>query len=196
MNNSRRMIIRRRDGMRDQMRQRPDMRRYPMDRERRMEDRDYQYDDYDGYYDGMYDYGMRDYGSGVIKLSPEEMEEWGRKLKNTDGTIGKHYMKNDIIPWAQKMGITFNNYTEDELCMAVNMIYSDYGRRIKQFVSPDKELPFIIGMAQDFLEDMDSSAKGSEKIAKYYYYVADCEEDYDGYYDGRYPEYDGRRRMR
>ena len=72
------------------------------------------------------------------------------------------------------MGHELSGYTEDELCMTANMLYSDYCEVLRPLVArePEKEADFYIRMAKAFLEDKDAP-EGSAKLAMYYFCVAD-----------------------
>ena len=157
-----------------------------MYRDRDYED-DYGYDEaYDmGYdddygYDYNYDYAMRDgrgrgrrggidYADEDMHLSKQEIMEWKRSMENADGTKGEHYRLEEIMPVAEKMGVKFEEFDEKEFCLAVNMMYSDYCRAMKESVAlpPDKELMTYIKLAKAWLEDEDAP-EGSEKLALYY----------------------------
>ena len=62
-------------------------------------------------------------------------------------------------------------YTMEDLCMVANMLYSDYCDTFKNIIPKDKEVKYYTKMAEDFLDDKDSSVKGSEKLATYYYCI-------------------------
>ena len=68
-------------------------------------------------------------------------------------------------------------YTEDDLCMAANMLYSDYCEVLKPYISrePEKEADFYVKMAKAFLDDEDAP-DGSAKLAMYYFCIADVDE--------------------
>lgn len=85
---------------------------------------------------------------------------------NADGTKGEHYEMMQIMPIAEKIGIHFEEYSEKELCMTVNMLYSDFCECVKKFIPPDKELMFYVHLAKCWLEDEDAPP-GAEKLALY-----------------------------
>ncbi len=157
-------------------------------------DDDYDYDEtYEEPYDYDYDYAMRDGRRGVrgsrrdrgyddydyadeedMHLSKREMQEWKRSMKNADGTMGEHYRLEEIMPMAEKMGVKFEEFDEKEFCLAVNMMYSDYCKAMRESVAlpPDKELMTYIKLAKAWLEDEDAP-EGSEKLALYYRCIVD-----------------------
>lgn len=119
------------------------------------------------------DYGdMRDYGHKMA-LGKRDMHAWKQGMHNEDGTHGPHYDMQQIMSVVEKMGIRFDEYSEKEFCMAVNMMYSDYCKVAKKFVAPDKELLFFAELAKAFLDDEDGPG-GSEKLALYYYCIVDA----------------------
>jgi hypothetical protein len=73
------------------------------------------------------------------------------------------------------MGVTFNSYDEKDLCMAVNMIYSDFCEKAKKYVPADRMLQFCIDFAVAWLEDDDASVEGAEKLALYYCCIVEDE---------------------
>lgn len=139
---------------------------------------DYNYDMY-GTEDYRRDYrnsGRRDYadrydGHGPeIELTKQDMMEWKRNLLNADGSTGEHFKFDEIMDVAEKMRLRFRGYTEKDLCMTVNMLYSDYCKVLKSIIPPDKELYIYVAMADAFLNDEDGP-DGSEKLALYYHCI-------------------------
>jgi hypothetical protein len=117
-----------------------------------------------------YLYTTEDYASQDMRLKHRDMEEWKRKIKNADGTKGEHFDKNQIKDVAQKIGIQFRDYNEDELCITANMLYSDYCHALKDYVPREKEALIYTKMARAFLDDEDGPAP-AEKLALYYHCV-------------------------
>ena len=175
-------------------------RRYP-GRDRAGNDYDYDRRDYDYNYDmnmsrsyndmdyarGDRDYDRRDYAYDSdyrggdynmhqeMKLTKEDIHRWKQKLQNADGTRGEHFDMQQIMHVAEKLGVKMNGFDEKDLCIVVNMLYSDYCKVIKKYVPAEKELPVYVEMAKAFLEDADGP-KPAEKLALYYYCIADNEE--------------------
>lgn len=108
------------------------------------------------------------------KLTKWELRRWAENLENEDGTDGPHFDKRVIKERAKHAGHEMEGYTEDELCMAANMLYSDYCEVLRPLVArePEKEADFYIKMARAFLEDRDAP-EGAVKLAMYYFCVAD-----------------------
>lgn len=155
-------------------------------RDREMYDDDYCHeDDYDDY---EYDYArgerrsMRrdrrmDYESEEsAHLSKRDVQEWKRHLENADGSLGEHFSGEQVKSMAEKLGIRYKGYDEKELCMTVNMLYSDYCEALRGVIPPEKELMVYTKMAKAFLDDDDFDGDGSEKLALYYYAIADSED--------------------
>ena len=119
-----------------------------------------------------------DYGRGYgdeIRLTPKEMEEWKRMLRNADGTQGEHFTMSQVQQAAQSAGLRMDNYDEKELCMTMNMLYSDYCDVFKALIPREKEPHIYAKFAKAFLEDPDASVKGREKLAAYFMAIVDPE---------------------
>ena len=155
------------------------------DRRDRRDSRDYEdgrnYED--GYEDGYADarrgvkgtgpYGRRDRMDGhesPLRLGKEDMREWKKMLENADGTRGAHYDMSQIMSVVDKLGIKFDEFTEAEFCMTVNMLYSDYCHTVKKYVPQEKALEFYACMAKDFLDDEDGPEPWT-KLMLYYHCI-------------------------
>lgn len=128
---------------------------------------DYDYADYGDYGD---DYGDYDYGE---MLSKEDLREWGKHLKNANGTSGEHFDMQQIMSAAQMLNIEFKDFDENELRMTANMLYSDYCDALKNVTPQGKDHILYTKMARAFLEDEDAALKGAEKLAEYYCRIVD-----------------------
>lgn len=147
---------------------------YGRSRDRASDDYDYRMGDYRGM-----DYAGGDYKQGEMRLSKRDMMMWKERMENPDGSYGEHFPPMQIKQIAQQMGVQMNRYNEKELCLAANMLYSDYSEVIRQFVPvpKDKEPMLYVAMAKAFLEDPDASLQGAEKLAAYYYAIVDDDEE-------------------
>lgn len=114
--------------------------------------------------------------SGLMRLKKKDYAEWEKNLENADGTKGKHFDAEQIKRMAEQIGIKYDDYTEKDLCMVANMLYSDYCSVLKNVLPPDKELVGYVRLAQAWLEDEDASVEGSEKVALYYWCIVKDEE--------------------
>lgn len=114
---------------------------------------------------------MYDGADGEMSISEEDMETWKKELKNADGTMGEHFDMNEVQMAMQSLGIQPKDYDMKDLCMTANMLYSDYCDTFKNIIPKDKEVKYYVKMAEDFLDDKDSSVKGKEKLATYYYCI-------------------------
>lgn len=139
------------------------------------------YDSTDGrrgvYGTGPYGVGgrmHRDRGHG-IKLTKRDMMKWKKGMYNADGSYGEKYNLEQIMQHADKMGVKFDTYDEKDLCMTVNMIYSDFCEKAKKYVPADRMLQFCIDFAVAWLEDDDASVEGAEKLALYYCCIVEDE---------------------
>jgi hypothetical protein len=145
--------------------------------------KDYEDDYEDGRGRGNIDFegtmDFRDYADDYHKephLSKHDMYRWKRMMQNEDGTEGAHYEMQQILSAVDKMGINLDkfDFTEKELCIAVNMMYSDYCKVASKYVAPDKELHFFIDLAKAFLDDEDGPG-ASTKLALYFNCIVDAE---------------------
>lgn len=114
---------------------------------------------------------MRDRGESA-KLTKHDLMHWENNLRNADGTKGKHFGMHHVEEAANKLGIRFDEYSEQEFCMVMNMLYSDFCEVCRTIVSPDKEAHYYAKMAQAWLED-DDGPPPAEKLALYYYCIVD-----------------------
>ena len=155
-------------------------------RRRIMNDRSYEQprdmrheQDYMDYYSGNHDYrraSRQDMTYGYdghapeVELTKHDIMKWKRHLMNADGSEGEHFNFEEIMDVAEKMRLKFRGYSEKDLCMTVNMLYSDYCKVLKQIIPPDKELYIYVALAEAFLNDEDGP-DGSEKLALYYHCI-------------------------
>lgn len=109
-----------------------------------------------------------------LKLTKSAMYEWKNNMRNTDGTKGEHFKPEEIEEAAEKLKVNFKDFSEKEFCIAVNMIYSDFGHIIKRLVGPEKELIVCADFAKAYLDDPDG-LDPSEKLAVQYYCMVDID---------------------
>lgn len=137
--------------------------------------RDMRYEDYDDYRDFEYNYDMKEH---PLELREDEIKKWESKVKNSDGTRGAKFHKDQIVPFAHQLGIEFEDFTEDEFVMTVNMMYSDYCSALQASSFPNYNRPEpYIHMAKAFLCDKDFEGKPYEKLALYYYEIVEYDDD-------------------
>lgn len=137
-------------------------------------DRNYTNDN--GYFDPMmydmpyYDYNYQDYGyygDYGKNLSHEELEQWKSMLmRQVDDKDRQTFDINAVTQKAKQMGIQMHNFNEEELVVAMLIVYTDYGKILKQYVGNNMDIYIHLGAA--FLNDEDSAVKGSEKLSVYY----------------------------
>lgn len=139
-------------------------------------------EDYGGYAD--YDYSRNDYADygdygewePKMKLKKRNISEWEHNMKNADGSKGAHFNMQKVMNIAERMGIRFNNYSEKEFAVTMNMLYSDYCEALKSVIPPDKEDAVYAKLAKAWLEDEDAP-EASEKLALYFYCVVCADEE-------------------
>lgn len=152
-----------------------------MERDRRSDrERGFEYfDDHDDFEDGARRRSkttgrfMRDRGE-MPRLTKHDLMHWEKILRNADGTRGKHFSMSDAEEAASKLGIRFDEYSEKEFCMVMNMLYSDFCEVFRSYITPEKEAHYYAKFAQAWLED-DDGPIGSEKLALYFYCIVDDE---------------------
>lgn len=145
---------------------------------------DRQYDRYNGSYGGMNYYpvrrsgyfnyntygGDRDYAEGGdFKLSPTEIRQWEKQLKQSGG--GTSYTVDQIRQVAQQHGIRFDEFSPELLTVVANMMHSDY----KNTVNGD--VGMFVKLAKDFLCDEDFDGTPEEKAYLYYTAIVNKEDD-------------------
>lgn len=118
------------------------------------------------------DYNWRDYGRDEeLNLTKADIEDWKHNLENADGTMGPHFTATQIMQAAQAVGARMSGYTEEDLCMTANMLYSDYCEVLKALIPKEKEAHLYTKMAKAFLEDPDAAVRGGEKLTTYFYCI-------------------------
>lgn len=132
------------------------------------------YDDYDDYDQFEYNYDMHEKS---LELDKKKIKEWEKDLKNEDGSTGPKFSKEQIMPVAQQVGIKFDKFNEDEFVLAVNMMYSDYCKALKDSAYPHYERPEVyVNLAKAWLCDKDFEGEPYEKLALYYYSIVEFDE--------------------
>lgn len=114
--------------------------------------------------------------SGLMKLKKKDYMHWEKNLENADGTRGKHFEPEQIKKVAEQIGVKYRGYSEKDLCMTANMLYSDYCEVLRSVIPPEKEIVGYVKLAVAWLEDSDAPVEGSEKLALYYWCIVSDEE--------------------
>lgn len=94
--------------------------------------------------------------------------KWLNNLANDDGTYGPHWTMAETTDVAKDYNIYFENISEKDWHMALNMIYSDYCIIAKKYNIDN--IKFYVDMAKSWLWDKDT-VNGKEKLCKYYEYI-------------------------
>lgn len=151
-------------------------------RDRDYRDRDYRDSDYRGRGDYRGDYNgdyRRDYADysgdyhGDLSDSKydeeyhKDIEEWIKKLKKQD-RFGLE--KEQAIQSAKDMGVSFEDYDEEEFYAIFLMHVSDY----PQIANEPRT---YLAMAKAWLEDKDLEIEPSEKVCKYLYEIVLAKEE-------------------
>jgi hypothetical protein len=127
-----------------------------------------------------YDYGnndFADYKGEKLKLTSEDMKKWKHSMENADGTKGEHFTDiGKIMEAAHKAGVKFEGYDEKDLCLVVNMIYSDFCKVMSEAFPYNELLMWCVKFAKAWLEDKDAPS-GGEKLAAYYYCIVEKDEE-------------------
>ena len=106
-------------------------------------------------------------------MTRRDMRDWKQMMENADGSRGAHYDMEKIMSVADKIGAKFEGYNEAEFCVATNMIYSDYCKVFKKYISSDILLEFCADVAKSFLED-DDGPEPSDKLMLYYHCIVNA----------------------
>lgn len=148
--------------------------------DRRYDERgsDYGYDrNYDRGYDYGYDYG-NDYGYDYrggrdYNDYGDEEEEYHKHIKKLTEKLKKKDRfgmgKEEVIKNAEKMGVKFNEYNEDEF-------YLTYLMQVTDYPGMNEPQAYIV-RAKQFLEDDDVMRRGSDKLCAYIYSVVLGDDD-------------------
>ena len=105
-----------------------------------------------------------------INVTDEDLYAWIGRLHNSDGSMGAHFSMSQIHSIVAENKMALEGYTEFELYLAANMLYSDYGNLIKTLVPYSKEGTVFAKMAKEFLEDADG-LRGRERLVEYYKHI-------------------------
>lgn len=96
-------------------------------------------------------------------IDKQTAEEWTRKMRNSDGSMGPHWKMEQVKQVMQQKGIDKDPI---EFYVTMNMLYSDYGQVAK--THGINSVDFYIDLAKAFLDDPDA---GDDKLMKYYEYI-------------------------
>lgn len=113
---------------------------------------------------------FEDEHSSKLSLPSKVKAEWLRNLTDKFGNKGPHFGKDEIMHMADKMNVNYNGFTPSDLYLTTNMLYSDC-TTFRQTLPKDKEIWHWVSAAVEWLEDSDSSLKGSEKLVSHYYNI-------------------------
>lgn len=112
----------------------------------------------------------------IKKLSDSERKEWLENLENEDGTTGPMWDKNETTAIGKKLGVKFDEFSEDAWNLAMNLLYSDYCVAIEKS-GPNVNKPETFGrLAKAFMEDSDGP-DGEEKLALYFKNIVEADDD-------------------
>lgn len=98
-------------------------------------------------------------------LNREKAQDWVKHMENADGSQGAHWTMEQAKATQDRLGLKVNSL---EFYVALNMMYSDYGKVAKKFNVDNPD--FYAHLACAFLEDEDSQ---EEKLSKYYHYIVE-----------------------
>lgn len=101
-------------------------------------------------------------------LTPEMANDWASEMENTDGSKGAHWTIEQTTAVAEQNGVKFEHITATDWMVALNMIYSDYGKTLTDAGIAD--VAVFAELAKDFLFDEDA-VKPKEKMYYYYKYI-------------------------
>lgn len=137
-----------------------------------------------GYFNGYYGMGEEDFARGGgnrgsrdyygdmagdfgERLTKEELDKWCKRLMHEVEEKDKHFFSKELVGQkAKQMNIQMDMFNEDELLIAMLLMYTDYGKILKPYVGTNMDLYIPLGKA--FLMDEDSEVRGGEKLAMYH----------------------------
>ncbi len=102
------------------------------------------------------------------QLTPEMVAAWAAGMINTDGTKGAHWTIEQTTSVAEQNGVMFDHITPEEFYIAMNAMYSDYGKTLMKAGVADVSV--FAELAKDFLFDADAVSP-SKKLCDYYKYI-------------------------
>ncbi len=94
-----------------------------------------------------------------------DYSEWLRKLINSDGSNAPHWTLEQTNEVAKEYNIYFEDISDKDWNMTLNMIYSDYADIAKKYNI--NNISFYVDMAKAWLFDKDT-IQGKEKLKEYY----------------------------
>lgn len=106
-----------------------------------------------------------------LRLPRKIRTHWLHNLVSKDGHRGPRFREDEVMTVADKMRIGYEDYTEADIYLMTNVLYSDLCKSFKSVIPPDKEIWHWVSAAQEWLEDDDSRLTGSNKVVSYYYNV-------------------------
>lgn len=121
---------------------------------------------YDMAYDGA-DYGGMDYGKHN-QLDEHTLEMWAREMLQEIEPVHHAKFKMDVVvKKSEEMGIRFDKFTPHEFYTTVIMLVSDFGKTLGM-----TNVDIYTRLAKDWLCDPDAGVRYGEKLAAYYYSIA------------------------
>lgn len=121
---------------------------------------------YDMAYDGA-DYGSMDYGKHH-QLDEHTLEMWAREMLQEIEPVHHTKFKMDVVvKKSEEMGIRFDKFTPHEFYTTVIMLVSDFGKTLGM-----TNVDIYTRLAKDWLCDPDAGVRYGEKLAAYYYSIA------------------------
>lgn len=108
------------------------------------------------------------------KLTENEKREWLENLENADGTTGPMWDKEQTTAVAKKIGIKFDEFSESDFNVAMNVMYSDYCEAIEKAGINKPEV--YARLAKAFLTDEDGP-DGAKKLSLYFKNIVEAEDD-------------------
>lgn len=105
-----------------------------------------------------------------LRLPKKAREKLLKNLTDKHGNKGPRFGKEEVMKVAENMNVDFDDFTPSDLYVVTNMRYSDC-TVFRPLVPPEKEIYYAVSAAVEWLEDVDSNLKGSEKLVSYYYNV-------------------------
>lgn len=115
-------------------------------------------------------YGVYNMAHEKEELSKKQIQDWIDSLQNADGTRGETFSKEESAAIARKVGAKFDNYTEEDFALVLNLLYSDFCDALEKADAKADKIETYGYLALAWLED-DDAVPPMEKIYNYYKHI-------------------------
>ncbi len=121
-----------------------------------------------GKYDDGKSYDSKSDREHAHELTEDMKKSWASSMENSDGSHGAHWTVEESSSVAEQVGVKFDHVDKYDWMLALNMIYSDYGKTLMDAGVANVDV--FANLAKDFLFDKDA-VDPKEKLYYYYKYI-------------------------